>query len=242
VAAAGRGPGNRGRSAGVVTAAGGYRLAGALTLASGGPGIGRYAAQRLARAELSKAMYQPSLIQRLLHWLNRVLDAVNVNVPGGWWALIVLIVAAVLVIAVVIFRIRPARSGRGRPGVLLHGTQLSAQDHRQQSEHHAATGDFSAAIIERMRAIAVGLQERDVLPSRPGRTADELAADAGRALPSHARALTGAAQLFDDIMYGGRDGTEPRYQRVRELDVSLQAARPASTVTLLPAGVSGPMS
>jgi Domain of unknown function (DUF4129) len=230
----------------VVTAAGGYRLAGALALASGEPGggldIGRRAAQRLAHAELSKAMYQPSLTQRFLDWLNRVLDRVNVNVPGGWWALIALIVAAVLVIAVVIFQIRPARSGRGREGVLLHGSQVSAQDHRQQSERHAAAGDFSAAIIERMRAIAVGLQERDILPPRPGRTADELAADAGRALPSHALALTGAAQLFDDIMYGGRDGTEPGYQRVRELDVSLQAARPASTVTLLPAGASGPVS
>lgn len=252
MAAAGGGPGNRGHSDGVVRAAGGYRLAGALALAlassgpGGGPGsgvlIGRHAAQRLARTELSKAMYQPSLTQRFFGWLTRLLDAVNVNLPGGWWALITLIVAAVLVIAVVIFRIRPARSGRSREGALLPGRQLSARDHREQSERRAAAGDFSAAIIERVRAIAVGLEERDVLPPRPGRTADELAAEAGRALPSHARSLTDAARLFDEIMYGGRDGAEPGYQRVRELDVSLLAARPASSVTLLPAGAAGPVS
>lgn len=248
MAAAGRGPGHRLRTDSVVRAAGRYRTAAILTLAGlraltgGGPGIGRHAAQQLARRELSRAIYQPSLTRRFINWLSRVLGSVNVSVPGGWWALITLIAAAVLVIAAVIFRIRPGRSGRSRVGALMQDTQLSARDHRQRSERHAAAGDFSAAIIERVRAIAAGLEERDVLLPRPGRTADELAADAGQALPSHARPLADAAQLFDDIMYGGRGGTDSGYQRMRDLDASLQSARPASTGAPLAAGAAGPGS
>ena len=231
------------RAVGAVRAAGGDRLAGALALAGGGPGIGRRAAQQLARRELSKVIYQPPLLQRFINWLSRILTLVNGHVPGGWWALITLNVAAVLVIAAVIFRIRPARSGRSTSGALLQGTALSALDHRRQSERLALAGDYAAAIIGCVRAIAVGLEERDVLPPGPARTADELAADAGRALPSHARALTDAAHLFDDIMYGGRDGAETGYQRVRQLDADLQTARPgSSTGELPPAGAAGPVS
>jgi len=224
-----------------VTAAGAYRLAGTLALAGSGPQIGRGAAQQLARRELSKAIYQPSLTRRFLHWLGSVLSHVNVNVPGGWWALITVIAVAVLVIAAVIFRIRPGRPGRRREGSLLQGAPLSARDHRQQSERLAAAGDFAGAIIERVRTMAVWLEEREVLPPGPGRTADELAADAGRALPAHALALADAAQLFDDVMYGGRGGTDSGYQRMRELDASLQSARPTSAgASLAAAGATGP--
>jgi Domain of unknown function (DUF4129) len=220
-----------------------HQLAGAAALASGGPGagpgIGRSAAQQLARRELSRAMYQPSLAQRLLSWLGRLGENVNVSVPGGWWALVTFIVAIVLVIAIVIFRIRPARSRRSGAGALLAGRPVSARDHRQRSERSVIAGDFSAAIIERVRAIAVELEERGILAPRPGRTADELAAEASRALGAHGRELTGAAQLFDDVMYGGRAGTQTGYQRVRELDASLQAARPVSSADLLPAGTAG---
>jgi Domain of unknown function (DUF4129) len=218
-----------------------HQLAGAAALASSGPGIGRRAAQQLARRELSKAMYQPSLTQRFLDWLGRLGSNVNVNVPGGWWALIAFIVAVVLVIAIVIFRIRPARTRRSADGALLAGRPVSARDHRQQSERSATAGDFSAAIIERVRAIAVELEERGILSPRPGRTADEFADEASRPLPAHAGKLTDAIQLFDDVMYGGRDGTPAGYQRVRELDASLQAARPTGSAAALPAGTAGPV-
>jgi predicted lipid-binding transport protein (Tim44 family) len=219
-----------------VKPAGVHHLPGAAALASTGPGIGRHAAQQLARRELSKAAYQPSLAQRFLDWLGRLGANINVGVPGGWWALVTFIVVLVLVAAIVIFQIRPARSRRSRVGALLQGQSLSAQDHRQRSERSAAAAEDSAAIIERIRAIAVELEERGILPPRPGRTADELAADASRALGAHAAKLTAAARLFDDVMYGGRDGTQAGYQRVRELDNILAAARPGGSAALLPAG------
>jgi hypothetical protein len=245
VAAAGARSGTGGRFDGVVKAAGAHLLAAAMALASIGPGIGpgigRRAAQQLARTELSRAIYQPSLYQRFLNWLGALGSGASLSVPGGWWALVAFIVTVVLVIAIVIFRIRPARSRSSGEGALLQGRALSARDHRQQSERSAAAGDFTAAIIERVRAIAVELEERGILSPRPGRTADELAAEASRAMPAHARALTGAAQLFDDVMYGGRDATQAGYRRVTELDAGLLAARPASSAALLPAGAAGPV-
>ena len=239
MAAAGDRSGTGGCPAGVVKPAGVHRLAGAAALASPGPGIGRQAAQQLARRELSKAAYQPSLTLRFLEWLSRLVAKANVAVPGGWWALVTLIVVLVIVAATTIFHIRPARSRRGRAGALLRGRSLSARDHRQQSERYAAAAEYSAAIIERMRAIAVELEERGILPPRPGRTADELAADANRALGAHAGELTAAARLFDDVMYGGRDGTRDGYQRVRELDSILATARPGGSAALVSAGAAG---
>jgi hypothetical protein len=244
MAAAGGRPGTGGQPRGVVKPAGVHQLARTAALAGSGPGIGRHAAQQLARRELSKAAYQPSLTQRFLDWLGRLGANLNVAVPGGWWALVTFIVVIVLVAAIVIFRIRPARSRRSRAGALLQGLSLSAQDHRQQSERSAAAAEYSAAIIERVRAIGVGLEERGVLPPRPGRTADELAADASRELGAHARELTATARLFDDVMYGGREGTQPGYQRVRELDNILAAARPGGSAVPLPArapGAPGPV-
>lgn len=227
---------------GVVVAAGGYTLAGsAVPLAAGGPGIGRLAAQRLARSELSKDIYQPSLTQRFLNWLSRLLLQVNANVPGGWWALIALSVAAVLVIATVIFWIRPVRSRRGADRALLQGRALSARDHRHNAERCAAAGDYCAAIIECVRAIAVELEERGILPPKPARTADELAAETGRTLPAHGRELAVAARLFDDVRYGGRTGTAAGYQRVRELDTSLQSAKPAGAAPAQHAAAARPV-
>ena len=58
-----------------------------------------------------------------------------------------------------------------------------------------------------MRAIVRSLEERALLDPRPGRTADEAAAEAGRALPAHADRLRAAARDFDDVTYGGRTAT-----------------------------------
>jgi hypothetical protein len=78
-----------------------------------------------------------------------------------------------------------------------------------------------------MRAIVRALEERALLDVRPGRTADEAASDAGRALPAHTDRLRAAARDFDDVTYGGRAGTEPSYHRIAELDRDLERTKPA---------------
>jgi hypothetical protein len=108
---------------------------------------------------------------------------------------------------------------------MLAGGRRSAAEHRRAAEQLAAAGDYTGAIIECLRAVAVGLEERNVLPPRAGRTADEFAAEAAAVLPAQASELATAASLFDDVRYGGRDGTLAGYQRLRELDATIAAAR-----------------
>ena len=66
--------------------------------------------------------------------------------------------------------------------------------------------------------------ERGLLAPRIGRTADEFATEAGRALPPHAAGLLDAARLFDEVRYGRRPGTRPGYDRVSELDTRIAAS------------------
>jgi hypothetical protein len=192
--------------------------------------IGRDAAQRLARAELSKAIYHPheSLTQRILNainaWLNKLFNTGN-SVPGGWWALVALAAIAVIVIAIVMTRIGPVARRRRRVDDHISGARaVTASDHRSRAGRLASAGDYAAAIVECVRAIARQLEENGVLAPRAGRTADEIAEEAGQVLPGDADALRDAARLFDDVCYGQRRGTRDGYQRLQALDARIQAA------------------
>lgn len=77
-----------------------------------------------------------------------------------------------------------------------------------------------------MRAIVRSLEERALLDARPGRTADEAAAEAGRTLPEHAARLRAAARSFDDVTYGGRTADQPAYLSLQTLDLELDEAKP----------------
>lgn len=197
------------------------------------PGIGRRAAQRLARQELSKALYHPHqsfgqwLLSTVRSLLTRLFSAGNSALPGGWWALAALAAVAVLIVAVIMARVGPvARSRRAAAGALSGGTLLTARERRERAERSAAAGDYSAAIIESLRAIAAGLEERGVLVPDAGRTADELAGEAGRLMPAHADNLAAAARLFDDVCYGGQRGIRDGYERLRDLGAAVGAATP----------------
>jgi hypothetical protein len=195
----------------------------------GGAAVSRRAGQQLARAELAKPIYHPPVAWtvRLGRWLIRMLNATGQAIPGGWWALIALAALLVIAVAAVLAWIGPV--ARSRPRTLLpilSGAQLSSRDHRQNAERLAAAGEFAAAIIESVRAIAMELEERSILPPRLGRTADELAAEASGPLPAQAGQLRDAARLFDDVRYGDRAGTAEGYQRLRDLDAGIRTARP----------------
>lgn len=191
--------------------------------------IGRGAAQQLARTELAKSIYHPhgSLLGWLHGELNRLFNAANGDIPGGWWSVVALIAVAVLVIAGIFARIGPlARGGRRpEPGRLGAATSLSAREHRDLAERHAAAGNQSGAILEFLRAIAAELEESAVLTPGPGRTAAEFAADAGVLLPELAGELGAAAALFDEVYYGDRPGSGEGVERLRRLDGSVRTAR-----------------
>jgi hypothetical protein len=109
--------------------------------------------------------------------------------------------------------------------VLADGS-LSARDYRRTASELAAAGDYAGAIVAGVRAIAADLDERAILPSQPGRTADELAAEAGRELPALAADLRAVTRLFDDVRYGGKEGTLAGHQLVSRVGEAVRAARP----------------
>jgi hypothetical protein len=82
-------------------------------------------------------------------------------------------------------------------------------------------------VQERLRAIVRGLEERAILDERPGRTAHEAAAEAGRSLPALTAELTAAAAVFDDVRYGAHPATAAMDTTLRDLDRRCAAARPA---------------
>lgn len=205
--------------------------------AGGTPLVSRRTGQELARSELSKAIYHPheSLTQRLLDAVNRLLNdlyAAGKSFPGGWWAVVALAALTALAVALVLARLGPLTHAHRAPGQLTPGGQpLSAADHRQRAARLAGAGNYAEAILEAVRGIARQLEERGVLAPRLGRTADEIAAEAGLVLPADAAALRDAARLFDDICYGEHPGTPAGYALVRDLDTRLQSARPAEPST-----------
>ncbi|MFJ9814264.1 DUF4129 domain-containing protein [Streptomyces sp. NPDC101151] len=215
-------------------------------LAIGGSGdeppvtIPRDPAREAARRELSKRMYHendPSLIQRALNafwdWVGRLLDTASSATPGGTLGLLVVVLFVVAVLAALWWRLGTPRRQPVSAPTLFDDRPRSAAEHRSASEAHAAQGHWNQAVQERMRAIVRSLEERTLLDVRPGRTADEAAAEAGRTLPSHTDRLRTAAREFDDVTYGGRRANQQSYQRIADLDRDLERSRPvlANSVT-----------
>jgi hypothetical protein len=190
--------------------------------------IDRDAAHAAAQHELAKPIYpKASLIDRLTDWIGELLTRLLIkgsSVPGGWFTISVLLIllAVAVVIAVRIAR-RAMRTNRGGGHALFGDHDLSAAEHRATAEQYAAVGNWSAAIRHRLRAVARQLEESGVLDPVPGRTATELARDAGRAIPHLAAELTRAAEAFNDVTYGERPGTESGYRMIADLDDHLRS-------------------
>jgi hypothetical protein len=202
--------------------------------------IGRVPAQRLAQHELSKPVYHhTSLLSRVLNavsgFLDRIFSDASQATPGGWWTLVALIAIVVAVVAVIVARLGPvAGSGRRRTSALRDpdGPPRTARRLREESATAAAEGDYTTAILQRLRAIATGCEERRVLVPDAGRTADEFAALAGARFPAHAAELRAAVAEFDRVRYGGGSGTLNAYERLRTLDETLDRLSPATAGTL----------
>lgn len=190
--------------------------------------IDRDAAHRAAQDELDKPIYSKgSAGDQFLDWLNdliyRMLHKAS-TVPGGWFTATVLLILLVIavVVAVHVAR-RTMRARRGGDHLLFEAAQLTAAQHRATAEGYAAQGDWAAAIRHRLRAVARQLEETGVLAAAPGRTANELARDAGAALPHLAGELSQAATAFNDVTYGEQPGTQDAYQMIADLDDHLRS-------------------
>ncbi|PWI17860.1 hypothetical protein DI272_29640 [Streptomyces sp. Act143] len=198
--------------------------------------IPRDPAREAARRELSKRMYHendPGWFQRALNafwkWVDELFSTAATATPGGTLGLIVIVLAVLAVLGALWWRLGTPRREPTSSAALFDDRPRSAAEHRAAAEAHAAQGHWNQAVQERMRAIVRALEERALLDIRPGRTADEAAAEAGRALPSHTDRLHAAARDFDDVTYGGRRASEQSYRRLTELDRDLERAKPQLT-------------
>ena len=195
--------------------------------------LGRDEAAQLAREELAKQVYRdagPGLVERLVRWLleqaGRLLDGAAGVSPGGYSGLVVVLLLVAAAVVAVRLKVGPLGRRAAREEALFVGRTRTAAQHRAAADAHAAAGAWAEAVRERLRAVVRSLEERAVLDERAGRTADEAAAEAGRALPSCAAGLRAAAVLFDEIWYGGRPAGPESYAALRDLDAQVQAARP----------------
>ncbi|WP_265868018.1 DUF4129 domain-containing protein [Streptomyces sp. SKN60] len=196
--------------------------------------IPRVPAREAAERELSKPMYHendPSLLQRVLDrfwdWVDGLFDAASGATPGGVIGLVAVVIVVLALVAALWWRLGTPRLTPAAGGdSLFDDGPRTAAEHRAAAARHASAGQWNQAVQERMRAIVRALEERTLLEPRPGRTADEAAAEAGRHLPVHADALRAAARAFDDVTYGGRSADQPAYRRIEQLDTALERTKP----------------
>nr|WP_185032110.1 DUF4129 domain-containing protein [Streptomyces candidus] len=207
----------------------------------------RVPAREAAERELSDPMYHandPNLLQRAFDsfwdWMGGLLDAASSASPGGTLGLVAVGAVVALLILGLWWRLgTPVRTASSASS-LFGDSPRSAAEHRTAAEAHAAASRWNAAVQERMRALVRSLEERTLLDHRPGRTADEAAADAGRVLPDHAARLHAAARSFDDVTYGNRTADKSAYERLRALDLDLDTTKPSLTVTPTASPTGGP--
>jgi hypothetical protein len=190
--------------------------------------VDRDTAHQAAQRELDKPIYpKGSLNQRLHEWFHELLYRLiekGSSLPGGWFTLSVLFTVLIVatVIAIRVAR-RTMRTHHGGDHQLFDSGQLSADQHRATAEAFAAEGNWTAAIRHRLRAVARYLEETGTLDPAPGRTANELAGDAGARIPHLASELFQAATAFNDVTYGERPGTPAAYQMIVDLDDHLRS-------------------
>jgi uncharacterized protein DUF4129 len=197
--------------------------------------IDRDSARRAAAEELSDPKYrdaQPNVLQRVAQWLGeqleKLLNGLSSVVPGGIFGL--LLVLVLLIVLVVVIRLRTGKVARASRAdrLVFDGRRKSAADHRRSAAEAAAAGRYDDAVRDSFRAVVRALEERALLDARSGRTADEAAIEAGSLLPNVADELRHGARLFDDVHYGGREGTEAAYTALTELDERCRREKPVA--------------
>jgi hypothetical protein len=191
-------------------------------------------ARRWLLGELAKPEYEAAKPT----WFDRLSAAI-----GEWFAslrigglegpplvgfLVVLgVVVAVALIAFLMFGL-PRLRRRSAVGGELFGVNdvRSAAELRAAGSQLAAAGDFAAATAEMFRAIARGLAERVIVDTAPGTTAHGFADRAAAEFPAFREPLRDAADIFDDVRYLGRLGTEDGFRAVSSLEEQLRATTP----------------
>lgn len=196
--------------------------------------VTRDGARDEARRELSKGVYEPTrpplwrrVLEHVLDWLSRKSEGVHssTGVPPvfQWFILAMLIVGVIVLVLYMTGGLR--RSAKSEELFAGESGPTTADQHRKRADEHAAAGRYGEAIRERMRAVTRELEDRGVLDSRPGRTADEIAAEAGRLVPGIRTDLRRGAWIFDEVWFGERTATATWDAEMAAIDTRIRQAQ-----------------
>ncbi len=163
-------------------------------------------------------------------WLGDAWDRITRAAPGGALGVVLFIVVlAALGVLLVRYRGASHRTRRGDDTGLELSADLTAAELRRQADAFAAKGDWAEAVRARLRAVVRVLEDRGVLDPRPGRTAAEVAAEAGAQRPELRDQLWAGALTFGEIWYGRRPATRADHDVLLELDRAVGRRAPATT-------------
>jgi hypothetical protein len=191
-------------------------------------------ARRLAERELSDPSYraaEPTPFDRIARAIgDGIAKLFTGDVDAAWAPLAavgaLLLVALLVVLAVLIWG-RPRSRGlvRQARGELFGDTVTAgAAELRRTAAAFAERGDWEAATVAAVRALARGLEEQERVAVAPGATVTTFARSAGTVFPEEAGSLIEVAHDFDDVRYLRRPGSRDAYERVRALDERLSGA------------------
>ena len=199
--------------------------------------LDRASAAAAAAAELAKPEYQaarPSALLTALQWLiDRLTELLGLLTyfRGTGPLLVVLLIAALFVLVVLVVRGGAPRR-RHKLARALDPSPVgreTAAAHRARAHAALAAQDCDTAVLEAMRALVRGLEQRGVLDERAGRTADEVSAEAGRRLPELAPRLRQTSMVFDEVVYGRRRADASDARAILAADELVQRARLRTT-------------
>lgn len=186
-------------------------------------------ARRLLARELDRPEYREPLLQRFLGWLS---DLVSVATQGGDGlgraasvaVLLLLAGAAVLVLS----RLRRGPVRAGAPAPVFGEERLGAAEHRAAARAAYDDARWDDAVVEAVRALAVGLGDRGVVGEQRGVTVHEVVGAAGARFPAEREGLTTLGVSFDEVRYGDRHADEPTARAALDLESRVAAATPAA--------------
>lgn len=191
-------------------------------------------ARRLAERELADPSYraaEPTPFDRIARAIGDGIAKLFTGDVDAAWAPLVAVGALLLVVLLVVLAVviwgRPrsrglVRAARGE----LFGDAVTAgsAELRRTAASLAEHGEWEAATVAAVRALARGLEEQQRVTVAPGATVTSFARSAGAVFPEEAASLIDVARDFDDVRYLRRPGSRDAYERVRALDDRLSRA------------------
>lgn len=187
-------------------------------------------ARRQLADELSNPIYAnvgswiSDQFRKLLDWLTGNPDSTHALSTGQLTAIALTVVGLAGIAAWSI--LGPLRRER-RHAEVFSDEERTAEELRTAAAGLAATGQWAEATLGTFRAMIRSLSERGIVDEFAGMTAHEAAGRAASRLPGLAGRLAGAADVFDSLAYGRRDGTAFQYEAMLALAAEVADTRPA---------------